>query len=73
MQLSNITFQNFHGYTQDGKGNRTASVGCSKVFPCFGILLEDVRLASSANGSEVQATGTCSYTAPGGVVGLVGC
>ncbi|CAG8961650.1 hypothetical protein HYFRA_00006187 [Hymenoscyphus fraxineus] len=72
MQISNVTFRNFHGYTQGGRGNQTASVSCSKVHPCFGIAFEDVQLASAPNGSEIAPQGRCEYVATKGVVGLVG-
>jgi hypothetical protein len=72
MEVSNIAFVNFTGYTQGGKGNRTASISCSKVHPCFNIAFQNISLADAANGTETVATGTCSYIAPGGVTGMVG-
>jgi hypothetical protein len=61
MEVSNIAFVNFTGYTQGGKGNRTASVSCSKVHPCFNIAFQNISLADAANGTETTAQGTCSY------------
>jgi galacturan 1,4-alpha-galacturonidase len=72
MEISNIAFVNFTGYTQGGKGNRTASVSCSKVHPCFNIAFQNISLADAAGGTEASAQGTCSYIAPGGVTGLTG-
>jgi galacturan 1,4-alpha-galacturonidase len=72
MEISNIAFVNFTGYTQGGKGNRTAVVGCSSVHPCFNVALQNVSLADAAGGMPEPAQGTCSYIAPNGVSGLVG-
>ena len=72
MEVSNIAFVNFTGYTQGGKGNRTASVSCSKVHPCFNVAFQNVSLADAANGTETGAIGSCSYIQPGGVFGLSG-
>jgi galacturan 1,4-alpha-galacturonidase len=55
------------------KGNRTAAVSCSEVYPCYNIALKGMELASSVNVSETGAVGTCAYVAPGGVSGLSGC
>jgi galacturan 1,4-alpha-galacturonidase len=72
MEVSNIAFVNFTGYTQGGKGNRTASVSCSNVHPCFNIALQNVSLADAANGTAAPAQGSCAYIAPNGVSGLTG-
>ncbi|CAG8980019.1 hypothetical protein HYALB_00005193 [Hymenoscyphus albidus] len=72
MQISDVTFRNFHRYTQGGKGNQTASVSCSRVHPCYGIAFDDVRLASAPNASEIAPQGRCEYVADKGVVGLAG-
>ena len=72
MEISNIVFVNFTGYTQGGKGNRTASISCSNVHPCFNIAFQNVSLGDSANATEIPPQGTCSYIAPGGVTGLNG-
>lgn len=73
MQISDVTFRNFTGYTNAGTTNRTASVSCSRVYPCSGILFEDFDLAPVANGTGAAAKGVCTYEAEGGVTGLSGC
>lgn len=70
MEISNVAFVNWTGWVNNKK---TASVSCSTVHPCFNIALQNVTLAPSQNGTETEAVGTCAYTAPGGVSGLVGC
>ena len=72
MEISNIAFVNFTGYTLGGKGNRTASISCSEVHPCFNIALQNVSLADAANGTAAPATGTCQFVAPNGVSGMLG-
>jgi galacturan 1,4-alpha-galacturonidase len=72
MQISNIAFVNFTGYTQGGRGNQTASISCSNVYPCFNIALQNISLADSADGTPEPAQGSCSYIAPNGVSGLTG-
>lgn len=72
LEVSNIVFANFTGYTTGGKGNRTASVSCSKVKPCYNISFKNVSLASSEGGIEYPPQGTCTYNEIGGVRGLVG-
>jgi galacturan 1,4-alpha-galacturonidase len=72
MEISNIAFVNFTGYTQGGKGNRTAEVTCSKVHPCFNIAFQNISIADAANGAETTAQGSCSFIANGGVTGLTG-
>jgi galacturan 1,4-alpha-galacturonidase len=71
MEISNIIFSNFTGYTLATK-NQTASVSCSLVHPCFNIALQNVTLAPAANATAVEAFGTCDFTAKGGVTGMVG-
>ncbi len=71
MEVSNIAFVNFTGYIA-AKGNTTAQVSCSRVHPCFNIALQNISLATSANGTEKSAEGSCAFTAPHGVVGLTG-
>jgi galacturan 1,4-alpha-galacturonidase len=73
MEISNIAYVNWTGYIEGGKGNRTASISCTNVHPCFNIAFQDVSLAIAANATENPAVGTCSYTAPNGVSGLIGC
>jgi galacturan 1,4-alpha-galacturonidase len=72
MEISDVTFSKFTGYTTGGKGNRTAAVSCSTVKPCFDILFDNFEVASEENGTEFGAQGTCSYIQKGGVVGLEG-
>ncbi|TVY86750.1 putative galacturan 1,4-alpha-galacturonidase C [Lachnellula willkommii] len=72
MLVSGVRFMDFEGYMVGAKGNRTAVVSCSTVHPCYGIDLDGMRLASSANVTEVGAQGTCSYVEQGGVKGLTG-
>lgn len=72
MGISNVTFTGFTGYTTGGKGNRTAAVSCSTVHPCFDITFKDFEVASSVNGTEFGAQGSCAYIQKGGVVGLNG-
>ncbi len=61
MEIFNIAFVNFTGYTIGGKGNRTASISCSKLHPCYNIAVRNIRLASAANATQYPAQGTCSY------------
>lgn len=72
MEISNIAFVNFTGYVVSTKGNRTASISCSDVHPCFNIALQNVSLAPQANASGTSAQGTCQFVAPNGVTGLTG-
>lgn len=72
MEVSNIAFVNFTGYTSSGTSNRTASVSCSTVKPCFNIAFQEVELAPGQNKSAAGATGTCTYIAHNGVSGLTG-
>jgi galacturan 1,4-alpha-galacturonidase len=72
MLVSNVLFKNFTGYEYGAKGNRTASISCSKVNPCHDIVFEDINLAYSQNATATNATGTCTYNAVGGVVGMKG-
>ena len=70
--ISDITFRNFTGYLTGAKGTRTASVSCSKVYPCYGIEFEDFMVAYAQNVTAANATGTCSMVAEGGVEGMLG-
>jgi len=73
MEISNIAFVNFTGYLAGAKGNRTAAISCSKVYPCYNIALKGIDLAPSVNASaQTEAQGTCTYVATGGVNGLIG-
>lgn len=72
MEISNIAFVNFTGYLSGAeKNNRTASVSCSNVHPCFNIEYENVMLSISPNSSST-GTSSCSYISAGGVHGLSG-
>ncbi|KAG9657172.1 pectin lyase-like protein, partial [Aureobasidium melanogenum] len=72
MGVSNIVFANFTGWLSGKESkNRTASVSCSKVHPCFNIAFENVRLTTAEN-STSTGTGSCSYISAGGVHGLSG-
>lgn len=72
MEISNIAFVNFTGYLSGSeKANRTASVSCSNVHPCFNIAYENVTLTTAQNSSST-GTAKCSYISPGGVHGLSG-
>lgn len=74
MLVSNITFANFTGYLVDANStNRTTSVSCSTRNPCYNITFVDFALEPREDaGYEVGATGTCTYIADEGVVGMSG-
>jgi len=72
MEIPNIAFVNFTGYTTGGEGNHTASISCSNVHPCYNIALRNISLVSAANGTQYPAQGTCSYIAPDGISGMNG-
>ncbi|KAG9721029.1 pectin lyase-like protein, partial [Aureobasidium melanogenum] len=72
MDVSNIVFANFTGWLSGKESkNRTASVSCSKVHPCFNIAFKNVTLTTAEN-STSTGTGSCSYISAGGVHGLSG-
>ncbi|EAW23158.1 putative extracellular exo-polygalacturonase [Aspergillus fischeri NRRL 181] len=71
MTVSNIVFANFTGYTSGGT-SVTSKVSCSEVHPCYNIEFDDVLLYPGKNASNL-GTGSCKYTANGGVHGLEGC
>ncbi|KAG9832290.1 pectin lyase-like protein, partial [Aureobasidium melanogenum] len=72
MDVSNIVFANFTGWLSGKESkNRTASVSCSEVHPCFNIAFENVTLTTAEN-STSTGTGSCSYISAGGVHGLSG-
>ncbi|KAK6837075.1 hypothetical protein RU639_001641 [Aspergillus parasiticus] len=70
MLVSDVTFVNFTGYISN---SNSGSVSCSKRYPCYNIAFEDFSLAQGSNGTATNATGSCSYIKPGGVIGLNGC
>lgn len=72
MEISNIAFVNFTGYTLPKK-NQTGSISCSYVHPCFNIAFQNVSLAAGENGTETEIYGPCEYNAKGGISGYVGC
>ena len=67
LEVSNIAFVNFTGYTNTGT---LASLDCSAVYPCFGITLENVNL--TVNDTGVLGSEKCKYIRPGGVFGFNG-
>ncbi|OJJ36625.1 hypothetical protein ASPWEDRAFT_50075 [Aspergillus wentii DTO 134E9] len=71
MAISNVAFVNFTGYTNGDKAV-IASVSCSKVHPCYNVDFDNVVLYPGKN-STTPGTGSCKYTADGGVHGLDGC
>ncbi|EMC91492.1 glycoside hydrolase family 28 protein [Baudoinia panamericana UAMH 10762] len=73
MEISNVAFVNFTGYLSGNErnGNRTASVSCSNVHPCYNIAIENVTLTTNQN-TTATGTATCSYISPGGVHGISG-
>jgi len=72
MEISNIAFVNFTGYLSGHeRNNRTASVSCSNVHPCFNIAYDNVTLTTAEN-STSTGTSSCSYVSPGGVHGVSG-
>ncbi|PYH41481.1 putative extracellular exo-polygalacturonase [Aspergillus saccharolyticus JOP 1030-1] len=70
MLISNIAFVNFTGWIDTSKST-TSSVSCSTVYPCYNIEFDNVVLYPQ--NSTTAGTGSCSYTADGGVHGLSGC
>lgn len=69
MEISNIAFVNFTGYLDSA--SKVASVGCSKVHPCYNIAFENMTLTQAEN-STATGTATCSNISPGGVHGVTG-
>jgi galacturan 1,4-alpha-galacturonidase len=70
MEITNIAFVNFTGYTTST--SRSAEVSCSNVHPCYNVVFQNFTMALGINATEVGAKGTCSYIASGGVNGLSG-
>lgn len=71
MSVSNIAFVNFTGYL-DRDSDVVSEVSCSNVHLCYNIDFDNVVLYPTEN-STTPGTGTCQYTADGGVHGLDGC
>lgn len=67
MEILNVAFVNFTGYLENV--NKTASVSCSKVHPCYNIAFEDVSITVAEN-STSTGTSSCAYTEAGGVHGI---
>lgn len=73
MLVSNVTFANFSGYLLVDDADATTLVSCSTRNPCHDITFVDFALEPSEDaGYEVGATGTCTYIADEGVVGISG-
>ncbi|KAI0452400.1 putative galacturan 1,4-alpha-galacturonidase C [Xylaria acuta] len=68
LAISEITLRNVTG-TLSAEGN-TISVSCSEVYPCDGIILEDIDQVDSSGDAAALA---CTYVADGGITGLGGC
>lgn len=72
MDISNVAFVNFTGYLSGAeKANRTASVSCSDVHPCYNIDFDNVTVTTAENSTSTGSS-TCSYVSAGGVHGLSG-
>ncbi|KAF4555574.1 Galacturan 1,4-alpha-galacturonidase C-like protein [Elsinoe fawcettii] len=73
MEVSNIEFRNFTGYLsgKSSRPNRTASVSCSRVHPCFDIRFVDLDITVNQN-STYTGQGSCNLIQPGGVTGITG-
>ena len=67
MEVSNVAFVNFTGYTN---ADRAASLDCSAVHPCFGITVEGFGL--TVNDTGRLGAERCKFVRPGGVFGLNG-
>lgn len=70
MAISNIVYANWTGFLAGE--TRMATFSCSEVHPCYNIDVSDVDILSWSQGVPVD-NGTCTYTEPGGVHGVVGC
>ncbi|KAI0808577.1 putative galacturan 1,4-alpha-galacturonidase C [Xylaria sp. FL0064] len=68
LAISDITVRNVTGMLS-GESN-TISVSCSDVYPCDGIVFEDIDQVDSSGDATVLS---CTYVADGGVTGLGGC
>lgn len=68
MLVSDITYRNFTGYVT--KGKNTATVSCSRVNLCEGIVFEGIELLQGVGGAPNAGAESCSLIAPGGVTGL---
>jgi galacturan 1,4-alpha-galacturonidase len=71
LEVSNIAYVNFSGY-MNGAVNNTALFTCSKVHPCFNIVLQNISLADSDGKTPYGAHGSCTYVAANGIRGVTG-
>lgn len=71
MSISNVAFVNFTGWV-DTEKSVVSTVSCSEVHPCYNIEYDNVVLYPGKN-ATTAGTGSCKYTADGGVHGLSGC
>lgn len=71
MSISNVAFVNFTGWV-DTEKSVVSTVSCSEVHPCYNIDYDNVVLYPGKN-ATTAGTGSCKYTADGGVHGLSGC
>lgn len=71
MEVSNIAFINFTGYTvPSSKSPREVNdISCSNVHPCFNIEYENFTVSPGTNQTVAQAETICSYIQPNGVYG----
>lgn len=67
MEISGIRFENYTGIL---KSSNEVTVSCSKGHPCFDIDFEGFDVLAE-DGEEI--TGSCKWTAEGGVTELYGC
>jgi len=81
MLIQNIVFANWTGWTQpSGSGftqggvalNETAAISCSTLFPCQGIIFQNVSLSYGENGTADGPLGTCTFAAENGIIGMDG-
>ncbi|PWY63191.1 polygalacturonase [Aspergillus eucalypticola CBS 122712] len=71
MSISNVAFVNFTGWV-DTEKSVVSTVSCSEVHPCYNIDYDNVVLYPGKN-ATTAGTGSCKYTADGGVHGMSGC
>ncbi|KAK9413643.1 putative Glycoside hydrolase family 28 protein [Seiridium unicorne] len=67
MLIDDINFINFTGTLT---GSSTINVSCSEMEPCYDICFEDLTYTGTTGANP---TGSCNYTASGGIHGLTGC
>ena len=71
MEISNIAFVNFTGYTVPSSSSvlEVNDISCSTVHPCFDIEYENFTVTPGTNGSVADAQTDCQYVATNGVTG----